>query len=281
MRAGLAPATCTYRGCQVTKLIVRVLLLLVLVALAGCGGRHRGSETLGKAPQTLETDLFVCPQDFDTIGYRGRSYPSMFPARPGSNVRPDRCFRSIEQAQQAGYKLAATPPGAVRLDDVYLVPPQRSLHSYCRRAARVAGFPVPCPTLVPVPANSVGGCAGLRRCVGRGIFVLEGNFNGPPGYVGNEGRAGHLWFLAAVASKASEIECCGSKRTAASSTVRGHPAAWLEYPRGSELNSGHVVLEWRERGIVYAVSLHGRSELNRQLDALLAARIQMIAPAPS
>jgi hypothetical protein len=236
------------------------------------------SQAPGRAPQRLEAHVFACPSDYDTIGYRRRAYPSMYPARPGSEIRPDRCFRSIDQAERAGYPLAPTPPGAIRVDGVYLVPAKRSLVTYCRRAARTAGFRVPCPTLVPVPAGSVGGCVGLGRCVGHGIFVLEGSFNGPPGYVGAEGRGGHLWFFAAVANRVNQIQCCGGHRQEASFAVHGHRASWLEYPPGSDLNSGHVLLEWRERGVVYAVSLHGHSELNRQLDALLARRVQLIAP---
>jgi hypothetical protein len=118
----------------------------------------------------------------------------------------------------------------------------------------------------------------VQRCVRHGFFVLEGNFNGPPGYVGVEGRGGHLWFFAALALRAGAFLCCGARKTSASFAVRGHRASWLVYPSGSELNSGHVVLEWREGGIVYAVSLHGHSELNRRLDALLAERLQMVAP---
>lgn len=254
-----------------------IAVLLVLLALAGCGGDHR-SQRLGKAPEKLEAHLYVCPAEFDTIGYRGRAYPSMYPTRPGSGVRPDRCFRSIQQAERAGYTVAPTPPGATRVDDVYLVPPERSLAASCRRAARIARIPVPCPTLVPVPANSVGGCVGVGSCVGHGLFVLEGSFNGPPGYAGAEGRGGHLWFFGALPSNAREIECCGGRRVAASVSVRGHRASWLEYPSGSTLNSGHVLLEWRESGVVYAVSLHGHSLLNRQLDRILAGRLRMVVP---
>jgi hypothetical protein len=203
----------------------------------------------------------------------------MYPARPGPGIRPDRCFRSIAQAEEAGYRLAPSPPRAVRVDDVYLVPPERRLAASCRRAARIAGFAVTCPTLVPVPADSVGGCAGVGRCVRRGAFILEGRFNGPPGYVGAGGRGGHLWFFGAIPSKASEVDCCGAHRTEASFAVRGHQASWLEFPSGSEVNSGHVVLQWREHGVIYSVSLHGHSELNRRLDEILAKRVQMVARA--
>jgi hypothetical protein len=260
--------------------VVRAKTILVLVAffaVTGCSG-GRGSEKLGRAPQKLETHLYVCPADFDTIGYRRRAYPSMYPARPGSGVRPDRCFRSIAQAEHAGYRLAPTPSGATRVGDVYLVPPVRRLAADCRHAAQVAGMAVPCPTLVPVPADSVGGCVGVKRCVRHGVFILEGSFNGPRGYVGVGGRGGHLLFLAAAAGKASEIECCGGVRTKASFAVLGQRASWLEYPSGSELNSGHVALEWRKRGVVYLVSLHGHSELNRRLDKVLAKRVQLVTP---
>src|SRR5919109_3296685 len=114
----------------------------MLLDVAGCGGGQGVSNTAGIAPEKLEANLFVCPSRFDTIGYRRRAYPSMYPSRPGSDIRPDRCFRSVDQAEEAGYSLARTPPGAIRMDGVYLVPPRRSLATYCRRAGRIARLPV-------------------------------------------------------------------------------------------------------------------------------------------
>jgi hypothetical protein len=61
-------------------------------------------------------------------------------------------------------------------------------------------------------------------------------------------------------------------------TVRGRPGRYLGFPDGSALNSGHVVLVWRDGGVTYAVSLHGNTPLNERLDMLIARHLRMVAP---
>jgi len=182
----------------------------------------------------------------------------------------------MSAAARTGYALAPTPRSDLLVDGIYLVPADASLRHACIRAAHVAGFPVPCPSLMPYPPTSVGGCGGVTRCYRSGEFVLEGNFVGPPEYVGNDAGSGHLWFLAATPAKRADVECFSGKREAATVTVRGHPGHWLVCPPGSELNSGHVILEWPEHGVVYAISLHGDSAPNRRLDLALARRSALV-----
>jgi hypothetical protein len=58
-------------------------------------------------------------------------------------------------------------------------------------------------------------------------------------------------------------------------TVRGRPARYVAFRAGSGLNSGHVALIWHEQGATYAVTLHGDSLLNRQLDAIIADHLRL------
>ena len=60
-------------------------------------------------------------------------------------------------------------------------------------------------------------------------------------------------------------EIASGGQPAGTTTVRGSAARWLTFPAGSELNSGHVLLEWREADVTYGVSLHGDNGTNRRL----------------
>ena len=52
--------------------------------------------------------------------------------------------------------------------------------------------------------------------------------------------------------------------------VRGRPGVYREYPFGTGLNSGHVVLVWHVGGTTYAISLHGHTAVNERLDEAIA-----------
>lgn len=106
--------------------------------------------------------------------------------------------------------------------------------------------------------------------------MLEGNFVGPPGYAGSGEGAGHLWFLAFRATRSKLGECERPRRLRGRVVVVGTRARWLACPPGSELNSGHVLLEWRLRGVVYAVSVHRVSPLNRRLAVVLARHVRLV-----
>ena len=45
------------------------------------------------------------------------------------------------------------------------------------------------------------------------------------------------------------------------------------------MNAGHVMLVWKERGVRYAVSLHGDTFTNRVIAAAVAAALEPVPPA--
>jgi len=94
----------------------------------------------------------------------------------------------------------------------------------------------------------------------REAAILEGAFQGPPGYEGvNGSMTAHLWIVSTRPEHAGDTESCFEPVPAGRTIVRGSSARWIECPDGSELHSGHVLLRWIEGGVSYAVSLHGRN----------------------
>jgi hypothetical protein len=59
--------------------------------------------------------------------------------------------------------------------------------------------------------------------------------------------------------------------------MAGHPAAWTFCSEGSTLDSGHTDLTWTQGPVVYTVSLHGHSDLNKELALALAENLHPIS----
>ena len=169
-----------------------MLAAATVLLAAGCGG---GSAPAAGAAATAAGGVYLCPAADPFAVYAGRTYPPNYPAPPPKTRRPARCFASARAAARAGDAVAPPPPGAQDIGGVYLVPAAPSLERLCRRAASRAGFTVLCPRLVPGAGDEVF-CSAGAMCVGRGSFVLEGSFAGPPGYVGAAPGQGHLWVIA-------------------------------------------------------------------------------------
>jgi hypothetical protein len=142
-------------------------------------------------------------------------------------------------------------------------------------------FPVPCPSLLPTGSTLGAACAPCH-----GYFGLTFYFTGPPGYVGvpsseaGQPGSGHLnvWAIPIALNSGPNgglVGCAGSKIGRA--RAFGHPAVWMVCPTGSEIDSGHVVLGWRSRGIAFGVSLHGDTALNRRLVLAVVTYVRMIA----
>ena len=258
-----------------------------MVVMAGsCHGAPDVMQQRPGRPAEAVGSIFLCAPGFDFQGHERVVYPPQHPSTPTATVRPDRCFASLRDAIQAGYRPAAEPPQteALEVAGVYLVRPEPALARFCRKSARLLGFAVPCPTLVPTTPTSVVDCGGYSPggCLRTGAFVLDGGFAGPPGYRGVQGQnSGHLWILADRLPDALDLQSCYGAVPSGTVPVRGRRGRWIECPDGSGLNSGHVVLVWRERGVSYAVSLHGRTKTNRLLDLAIAQHLRLVSPTES
>jgi len=93
--------------------------------------------------------------------------------------------------------------------------------------------------------------------------------------VGVGHHSGHFWILAARRVNAPDTQSCTGARAGGTVQVRGHRGQWITCPQGSELNSGHVILVWMQKGVRYGVSLHGDTELNRRLALAIAEHLAL------
>ena len=131
-----------------------------------------------------------------------------------------------------------------------------------------------------IPSGVLIGLAVLSTLAGN--FVLVGSFPVPPGYVGVPNGPGipegsHLVIVAAPARTGSLAgRFCLHTRAGVKISVRGRAAEILDCPVGSALMSGHVALSWTEDGISTVASLHGHSDLNRQLVTSIATHMQFV-----
>lgn len=251
-----------------------------IAVLAACGtstGEPPQRPEPGRPPTFVAPDLYLCPEPY-LPGYRsdrkGRVvFPLLHPQRPSLQVRPSRCFRSLEQAHRAGYRVAGPPPGFVAIDGLYLHRPPASVSRACEAAAAKLGLPTPCPALVPTGATWT-----CKPCVTDAFFALDLGASGPPGYVGVDGQPViHLVIAAARDPSVPAVSCFGGEPLGASA-VRGRRARLIRCPEGSERHSGHLLLRWTQEGTTYAVSLHGWNALNRKLAAVIADHMILRRP---
>jgi hypothetical protein len=62
--------------------------------------------------------------------------------------------------------------------------------------------------------------------------------------------------------------------------VRGHPGRLFRCPSGAGPHRDGLLLRWRERGVVMAVSVTGDPAV-RRLVLTLAARLELVPPRPA
>src|SRR2546422_7314658 len=104
----------------------RMPLGLVVVLLVGaCSHRPPppgpiASSQLGAPAHAVASDLYVCPGGYGWAAYGDIVYAPNDTTKPTAEVRPDRCFTSLDQAKGAGFHLHPPPPGGALIDTIYL-----------------------------------------------------------------------------------------------------------------------------------------------------------------
>jgi hypothetical protein len=164
-----------------------------------------------------------------------------------------------------------------------MVKPTSEIQRYCQAAANRLDRAVPCPSLMPGDPYFPDTC-----CLARSIFLIQEVFQGPPSYVGmpdNDGSAsdvGHLniWSIPSGRLDGAGLGCTARGRTGGTTEVMGNQAQWVTCPDAGDppQDSGHVMLEWTESGIVYAVSVHTDTPVNRRLALFLAQHLVLVEP---
>jgi hypothetical protein len=252
----------------------------------------------GRAPLVLGS-AYLCPPGWPYGAYAARAdhyYPPNHPLLPARVVRPDHCYSTPEEAEEAGYTPALPPPGGLVVDGVYLV--LVNLDQECLRAASHVGFRVPCPTRLPNPgAGSRSARCGDRTsfgrftrppCVHKRTFLLDqAGFGVPPGYGAGALGGSHLVItasrgedpgIAPLVLECPEARVVGSIIVRPLNANRYLPALILVCPVGVLPLDEYLILGWTDAGVVYQVALNGDIPTNRLLLAAIAANMQMVAP---
>ena len=98
----------------------------------------------------------------------------------------------------------------------------------------------------------------------------------PTWYVGIPGGApsNHLFVIGVrggtFVGGSNEFATCPEAVVIGRTDVRHRTAMFLACGGESELNSGHVVIRWRVRGLLYEVSLHNASTVNQRIAETIA-----------
>jgi hypothetical protein len=206
-------------------------------------------------------------------------------------------------------------PIGVSVDSVKLVSIDATQRAQCQKAANAIHTPVSCPSLIPDPIRSA---EGLKDCnarvsydepptcsrpsiegTGSELLVNQYSFQLPHGYVGvpmatavNGDPLGHFVIVAGRnlntnrggfgIPRAIPSYCAA---VSPSPTIVVHGTAAMMYECGEnpgdisyETDLGHELLVWTQSSITCEVSLHGHSQVNRDLDIAIANATRMVLP---
>jgi hypothetical protein len=267
--ASRQPARVTIRLVSITAAVV------TLLAATGCGNGHPrsagGLPTGAVAPVPIGGGSALCPEGFDypAAKFTGRFYSPSYPAPLTVEKGISVCFATESQARAAGFRPAALPAGDVQFGAVILGPTPRLVRRACARAQANVHQPLMCPSVLPVQWEDGGDCPG-SGCADFAGVDIDGMFPAAPGYRGVAPGEGHMniWVLRVVRSRGSLGYPCAHPHS--HTVFRGHPAMWYWCPAGSDEDSGHVVLVWRQQGMIYGVTTHGHTLFNMRLVTYIA-----------
>jgi hypothetical protein len=179
------------------------------------------------------------------------------------------------------------PSSSTDLGGLALVKPTHETMIFCQRAADRLGWPAPCPSLLPAH-NLFSNTELCKVCLSDGLFLIQEVFQGSSTYIGmpqtdgSVSHVGHLniWSIPRGKLDAAGLGCRARGRTAGTVHVRGEVAQWVTCPadRNPPQDSGHVLLKWSVAGIVYAVSVHTDTPVNRSLALFIAQHLVLVEP---
>jgi hypothetical protein len=277
-------------GPKLLGVVAGAVLVLALVVtgrvLSGPGLRSLVQPTgTNSAPAPYRVgERLACPHTHPVLATSdGRSYPLGHPTPPARDATAVACYATTAAAAAAGHAEAPLPAGAMELDGVYLVPVPDRVRRACRLAAGRLGFPVPCPTLRPVPSRGSQPPAVCHRpppCGDPefGFLFEDSGFVVPSGYVGAYGEVGRRLVVAAATRPAATAVACVGERPLAQARVRGRSGGLFRCPPDAGPHRDGLLLRWRERGIIMAVSVTGHLAAHRRLVLALAAHLELVPP---
>ena len=277
-------------GPKLLGAVAGAVLVLALVVtgrvLSGPGLRSSvqpNRTTAAPAPYRVG-ERFACPHTHPVLATSdSRSYPLGHPTPPARDAVAVACYDTIAAATAAGYAEAPLPVGALELDGVYLVPVPNRIRRACRQAAGRLGFPVPCPTLRPVPVRGSPPPAVCQRpppCGDPefGFLFQDSGFVVPSGFIGNWRGVGRRLVVGAARRPTATAVACVGERSVAHARVRGHRGGLFQCPPSAGPHRDGLLVRWQERGTIMAVSMTGHLAAHRRLVLALAAHLELVPP---
>jgi hypothetical protein len=277
-------------GPKLLGMVAGTVLILALVVtgrlLSGPGIRSSLQPTgTTTAPTPYRVgERFACPHTHPVLATAdGHSYPLGHPMQPARDADPVACYDTVAEATAAGYKEAPLPVGALESGGVYLVPVPDRVRRECRQAAGRLGYAVPCPTLRPVPPVGAAPPTVCQRpppCGDPdfGFLFEDSGFVVPSGFVGNWRSVGRRLVVAAARRPAAAAVACLGERPVAQTRVRGRRGGLFECPPDAGPHRNGLLLRWRERGTVMALSVTGHLAAHRRLVLALATHLELVPP---
>jgi hypothetical protein len=178
------------------------------------------------------------------------------------------------------------------VDGVPLAEPAPGFAQQCQEAAGLLGFPVPCPTTLPLVAGEPVDCSG--SCVGTAgadetearIFALD--VGGYDDSADAPHTVRHLTIEARNAEDAPPSPCYEGAR-AGTLEANGHEVVLLECPpssleaqtnvrHGEGTHAEHLLGYWDSHGVRYVVSVHRTADRSSALLERLVSSIELVGP---
>jgi hypothetical protein len=248
---------------------------------------------LGDAPVQVGS-RFICNRGEQLRAFKlGMAfYPPNHPFAPPTTAMPDRCFRTVADAEVAGYTVGKLPAGpSIEVSGIYMVAPNEALRTHCMDAAQQLGFSVPCPDLLPWPGRDLGisTCSfdqAINLCTFLGAFSLDEDRFAVP--VGHQAAHSNLVVLAFEKNSENSALTCPNGARVGTYLVKvqnenvGIPANLIDCPLDSAdlVVAGHLILRWKELGVTYEVALEGNFDDTLGLLQAIASTLQVIGPPP-
>jgi hypothetical protein len=178
------------------------------------------------------------------------------------------------QLSGSGLRNQVRPPGTTavpvpyRVDERPACPHSHPVLATSDGRSHPPGHPTP-------PARSAEAVA----CYESVALAAADGYAEASGYVGAYPEVGRRLMIAAAREPAAAAVACAGLRPVGRARVRGRDGGRFRCPPGDGPHRDGLLLRWRERGLVMAVSVTGRPVVDHRLVAALAVHLELVPPA--
>lgn len=269
---------------------LRARVLLPIAAVLVAAGAATAAVKLAPGPKPIHAGKVTqCPPDHNYMASTktGLVFPQNYPPYKGTGLTSwsvVRCFASLQQAIDAGYKVAGVPPGYTTVHGVYFTKSPADVRAACSRARRVVNAPVFCPTVLPSwqDDSSPHPYGEAPDCPSKGcehpILSITGIFFLPDAFSVSDGGGDVDASIWAISSQQETepatigLVGCPDPTLRSRTAFRGHPAGWYTCP-DQESAGTDTLFQWSIGQEHYGIMLSGASRVRKQLAEYIAVHL--------